>query len=119
MNKFSRYLVHIGRFAFVVALLTEVVIYIPRIIAAAIAQLREYAADAFSVYLTGDTTHLIRAFEKMSAWRPKEETKKESPLTMFKWQPMDELLLRHPDMRNRMAMLRKLEGTKGDTHESI
>jgi len=119
ISRFSKYLVHIGRFAFIVALLTELVSYIPRVIAAAIAQLREYAADAFSVYLTGETKHLISAFEKMRTWKQVEEPKKDHPFTLPQWQPMDELLLSHPDMKNRITLLRKLEIQEGENHESI
>lgn len=109
LHRLTRGLTNIGRLALVGALVLELVAYVPRVVAAGITQLREYAADAYSAYLTGQVQPMIRAFEKMQAWYASQADKKRNPLDMLRRPPMDELLLSHPDMHSRITMLQQLE----------
>lgn len=97
----------IGRLAFVFALILEVVIYLPRVIAAAIAQLRELAADAYAVILTGSTVTLANAFTKLEAWHKAHE--KDGSQRWFKDVMLDELVLSHPKMDVRKTFLADFE----------
>ena len=118
MNKFAGFLTNVGRLALVLGILIELIVYLPRVLAAAITQLREYAADAYSAHLTGEVEPLIHAFEKMQEWHEKKDPKKEDLLSRIRHQKMDELLLSHPDMQSRIRMLRRIKHT-GETHESV
>jgi heat shock protein HtpX len=114
LNNMTRGMSNIGRLALVGGLIIEVIAYFPRVIAAGITQLREYAADAYSAYLTEDVDPMISAFKKMKAWHETNEPKREKTLLdYFQRNRMDELLLSHPQMSNRINMLTQL---KEDDH---
>jgi heat shock protein HtpX len=108
INNGTKQLANIGRMAVFFALAIEVASYLPRIVASGITQLREYAADAYSAYLTGEVQPMIRAFRKMEEWH-RSHAKDDNPLKMLQRRRMDELLLSHPDMSSRIAMLNQLE----------
>lgn len=107
INRIAIQCFKIGKLGFAVAIIVEAVIYIPRIVASAVSQLREFAADAHSAMITGKTTALISAFKKLTDWR--KENKEKNPLRWFQSIMMDELLLSHPDMEMRIEFLKDLE----------
>lgn len=109
LNKFTQNMANIGRLALAAAIALELVAYLPRVVASGITQLREYAADAYSAHITGKVQPLISAFEKMRAWHEKKAPKQKDPLSMLKHRQMDELLLSHPNMSDRIRMLKQLE----------
>lgn len=102
MNRVLVYLKGVGNVGLIFVLLIEIVAYAPRIVASAISQLRELAADAFAVSVVGSATPLITAFDKLEAaavsGNKKERTR----------EPLDDLLLSHPDMSVRKAFLTDL-----------
>ncbi|MBI4433765.1 M48 family metalloprotease [Candidatus Uhrbacteria bacterium] len=100
----------VGRVAWGVALILEGAMYIPRVVASGVAQLREFAADAFSVFCIGSPTALIRAFEKLEAWQKAHADQKAD--WWFAWRSMDELLLTHPGMDVRKKFLQELADTQ-------
>ncbi|MBI2473271.1 M48 family metalloprotease [Candidatus Uhrbacteria bacterium] len=117
LNNMTRGMSNIGRLALVGGLLIEVIAYFPRVIAAGITQLREYAADAYSAYLTEDVEPMISAFKKMRTWHETNEPKrKKTLLDHLQRNRMDELLLSHPDMSKRINMLNQL---REENHESV
>ncbi len=110
LNNFTNQMMKVGRLALLIAIAIELANYFPRVVAAGITQLREYAADAYSAHLTGEVQPLISAFKKMEAWYKDESNQgKKSPLGQLRRPQMDELLLSHPNMSNRITMLKQLE----------
>jgi len=114
LNNMTRGMANVGKIALIGSLIVEVIAYVPRIVAAGITQLREYAADAYSAYLTEDVDPMIKAFKKMEDWHQTNGPKKEKGLLEYlQRNRMDELLLSHPQMSNRINMLTQL---KEDNH---
>lgn len=103
---------HVGRAALAVAVLMELVIYIPRMIAASISRVREMSADVHSAILLETPQHLIDGFEMMNMWY--EENKGALPARMT---PLDELLLSHPKMTHRQEYLRDVIAQEKEEEE--
>ncbi len=104
VNKLIYQGIHIGRLSLIWGILLEIAVYLPRVVVAGISQLREYAADAFSASMTGETDALISAFNKLGAWK-KDQATTNNPLDRFRRVTMDELMLSHPNMHQRIWML--------------
>lgn len=109
---------HIGKLANVFAVFVEIAVYVPRVVASGLSQLREFAADAYSVSLLGTGVPLISAFDKMEKWYKTNKTATGLE-AVFKRRSMDELQLSHPDMSQRKAFLRQIEGIDEDTQQNL
>lgn len=102
MNRVLAYLRSVGNVGMIFVLLIEALAYAPRIVASAISQLRELAADAYAVSIVGSATPLITAFGKLEAAAASGDKKERSR------EPLGDLLLSHPDMSVRKAFLTDL-----------
>ncbi|MDP3985710.1 MAG: M48 family metalloprotease [bacterium] len=106
MSRIAQQAFRIGKMGIAVSFLLEVILYLPRIVASGISQLREFAADAHAALITGETESLINAFRKFETWYKEhpDEIKKKT----IRGAVVDELLLSHPDMEQRIQFLNEL-----------
>lgn len=102
-SQMTHRLQHIGRAALVVMLLMEAALYIPKVIAKGISQLREYGADCFAAMMLDTDQPLLAALQKLEDWHAKQRDE-ERPVHV----PLDDLMLSHPKMGMRRRMLERI-----------